>query len=71
MDGGGGRSLNKGCPTDSGLCAFGQSVHILVCLVDPIGRRDMATSWPVQEAKTRFNALIEKACGEGPQTITR
>ncbi len=30
----------------------------------------MAT-WQVQEAKTRFSELIEKACGEGPQTITR
>lgn len=30
----------------------------------------MAT-WQVQEAKTRFSELIEKACAEGPQTITR
>jgi antitoxin Phd len=30
----------------------------------------MAT-WQVQEAKTRFSELIERARTEGPQTITR
>ena len=30
----------------------------------------MAT-WPVQDAKTRLSALIERARTEGPQTITR
>jgi antitoxin Phd len=27
--------------------------------------------WPVQDAKTRFSELIERACTKGPQTITR
>jgi antitoxin Phd len=27
--------------------------------------------WPVQEAKTRFSELLERASKEGPQTITR
>jgi antitoxin Phd len=27
--------------------------------------------WPVQDAKTRFSELIERAITEGPQTITR
>jgi antitoxin Phd len=30
----------------------------------------MAT-WPVQDAKTRFSEMIERARAEGPQTITR
>jgi antitoxin Phd len=30
----------------------------------------MAT-WQVQDAKTRFSELIERARSEGPQTITR
>jgi antitoxin Phd len=30
----------------------------------------MAT-WQVQEAKTRLSEVIERACTEGPQTITR
>ena len=30
----------------------------------------MAT-WQVQEAKTRFSEVIERARTEGPQTITR
>lgn len=29
------------------------------------------TSWPVQDAKTRFSELIERARTDGPQTITR
>ncbi len=29
------------------------------------------TRWQVQEAKTRFSELIERAQSEGPQTITR
>jgi len=29
------------------------------------------TTWQVQEAKTRFSELIERARTEGPQTITR
>jgi antitoxin Phd len=29
------------------------------------------TKWPVQDAKTRFSELIERATTEGPQTITR
>lgn len=29
------------------------------------------TKWPVQDAKTRFSELIERAGTEGPQTITR
>lgn len=29
------------------------------------------TLWQVQDAKTRFSELIERACSEGPQTITR
>jgi antitoxin Phd len=28
-------------------------------------------AWQVQEAKTRLSELIERACTEGPQTITR
>ena len=28
-------------------------------------------SWQVQEAKTRFSEVIERARTEGPQTITR
>lgn len=27
--------------------------------------------WQVQEAKTRFSELIDRAVSEGPQTITR
>ena len=27
--------------------------------------------WQVQEAKARFSEVIEKACTEGPQIITR
>jgi len=27
--------------------------------------------WQVQEAKTKLSELIERACAEGPQTITR
>jgi prevent-host-death family protein len=27
--------------------------------------------WQVQDARTRLSALIERACSEGPQTITR
>jgi antitoxin Phd len=30
----------------------------------------MAT-WQIQHAKARFSDLIERACSEGPQTITR
>lgn len=30
----------------------------------------MAT-WPVQNAKARLSELIERACTQGPQTITR
>jgi antitoxin Phd len=29
------------------------------------------TTWQVQEAKTRFSEVIERARTEGPQTITR
>jgi antitoxin Phd len=29
------------------------------------------TKWQVQDAKTRFSELIERARTEGPQTITR
>ena len=29
------------------------------------------TKWQIQEAKTRFSELIDRACTEGPQTITR
>ncbi len=29
------------------------------------------TTWPVQEAKTRFSEMIDRALREGPQTITR
>jgi prevent-host-death family protein len=29
------------------------------------------STWQVQDAKTRFSELIERACTEGPQTITR
>ncbi|MGA9564388.1 MAG: type II toxin-antitoxin system Phd/YefM family antitoxin [Candidatus Korobacteraceae bacterium] len=29
------------------------------------------TQWAVQDAKTRFSELIERAITEGPQTITR
>jgi len=29
------------------------------------------TTWPVQDAKTRFSEMIDKAVTEGPQTITR
>lgn len=27
--------------------------------------------WQVQDAKARFSEVIERACTEGPQTITR
>jgi antitoxin Phd len=27
--------------------------------------------WQIQEAKTRLSELIDRACTEGPQTITR
>ena len=30
----------------------------------------MAT-WRIKDAKDRFSALIDRACAEGPQTITR
>jgi prevent-host-death family protein len=29
------------------------------------------SNWPLQEAKTHFSAVIERARAEGPQTITR
>lgn len=29
------------------------------------------STWQVQEAKTHFSEVIEKAVAEGPQTITR
>jgi antitoxin Phd len=29
------------------------------------------TRWPVQDAKTRFSELMERAQSEGPQVITR
>jgi prevent-host-death family protein len=29
------------------------------------------TTWQVQEAKSRFSEVIDKARAEGPQTITR
>ena len=29
------------------------------------------TTWQVQQAKTRFSELIERARSEGPQTITK
>jgi antitoxin Phd len=29
------------------------------------------TKWQVQEAKTRFSELLDRASTEGPQTITR
>jgi prevent-host-death family protein len=29
------------------------------------------STWPVQDAKTRLSALIERARTDGPQTITR
>jgi antitoxin Phd len=29
------------------------------------------SKWQIQEAKTRFSELIDRACTEGPQTITR
>ncbi len=28
-------------------------------------------AWPVQDAKSRFSEVIERARSEGPQTITR
>ncbi len=28
-------------------------------------------AWPVQDAKTHLSTLIERACTDGPQTITR
>ncbi|MBN8994490.1 MAG: type II toxin-antitoxin system Phd/YefM family antitoxin [Rhizobiales bacterium] len=31
----------------------------------------MGNTWQVQEAKSRFSELIERAEKEGPQTITR
>lgn len=29
------------------------------------------TTWPAQDAKTRFSEMIDRAISEGPQTITR
>lgn len=31
----------------------------------------MSTSWPMQEAKSRFGEVIERALREGPQTVTQ
>lgn len=28
-------------------------------------------TWQLQEAKARFSELVQKAIGEGPQTVTR
>jgi antitoxin Phd len=39
-------------------------------MVDVVRSVEMQT-WQVQEAKTRLSELIDKAQGEGPQTITR
>ena len=29
------------------------------------------SSWPVQDAKSRFSALLDRCIGEGPQIVTR
>jgi antitoxin Phd len=47
---------------------MGGMTYILVSLT--IRRNAMAT-WQVQEAKTRFSELLERARREGPQTITK
>ncbi|PAT37990.1 prevent-host-death protein [Vandammella animalimorsus] len=31
----------------------------------------MSTTWPVQEAQSRFGEVIERALREGPQTVTQ
>lgn len=28
-------------------------------------------SWPLQDAKAKFSAVVERAIAEGPQTVTR
>src|SRR5260221_13156730 len=48
---------------------FNQNTYILV-VQDRKVRFTVAT-WPVQDAKTRFSEVIERARTEGPRTITR
>ena len=31
----------------------------------------MSKRWPVQDAKARFSELLETACAEGPQIVTK
>ena len=31
----------------------------------------MSRRWPVQDAKARFSELLETACAEGPQIVTK
>jgi prevent-host-death family protein len=31
----------------------------------------MNGSWQLQDAKNRFSEVVDKACREGPQTVTR
>jgi antitoxin Phd len=51
-----------------GACRNDQNDHILV---DQVRTRIEMAIWQVQQAKTRFSEVIERARAEGPQTITR
>ena len=31
----------------------------------------MKTAWALQDAKNRFSEVVDKACSDGPQTVTR
>ncbi len=31
----------------------------------------MSAAWQVQDAKNRFSEMLERACTDGPQTVTR
>ena len=31
----------------------------------------MSREWQLQDAKNRFSEVVEKACAEGPQTVTK
>ncbi len=31
----------------------------------------MSTTWPVQDAKSRFSEFLDRALAEGPQVVTR
>ncbi|MBO9484366.1 MULTISPECIES: type II toxin-antitoxin system Phd/YefM family antitoxin [Gammaproteobacteria] len=31
----------------------------------------MANQWQLQEAKSKFSHIVEKACNEGPQFVTK